>query len=191
MAPDLLGKLLLRRETGTLTGGIIVETEAYDGPADRASHARAGRTARTRPMFGPPGHAYVYLVYGLHHCLNVVTERDGEAGAVLLRSVAPTLGLDVIRARRRRPNEPVSRLAAGPALVCQAFAVDRRLDASDLTTPGALWLAERPRPVGETTRDTEIATGPRVGVAYAGDGWADRPWRFGVAGHSSLSRPFR
>ncbi len=173
------------------SAGIIVETEAYGGAADRASHARAGLTRRTAPMFGPPGHAYIYLVYGLHSCLNVVAEVDGIAGAVLVRAMRPSDGLELMRARRGRPGDPDERLAAGPARVCQALAVDRTLDGHDLTSGDALWL-EDPGP-GERSRSRAagIETGPRVGVAYAGDGWAERPWRFGLRGDASLSRPFR
>lgn len=190
VAPDLLGMLLLRDDGEGLSGGLIVETEAYGGPQDRASHARAGRTRRTEVMFGAPGHAYVYLVYGLHHCLNVVTETDGEAGAVLLRALEPTIGLEAIRSRRGRPNEPDERLAAGPARLCQALAVDRRLDGADLTAPGPLWLAPPPQDVDGSRRAARTISGPRVGVGYAGDGWAERAWRFGLAGSASLSRPF-
>jgi DNA-3-methyladenine glycosylase len=187
VAPDLLGLLLIRREGRVLSGGLIVEAEAYGGPGDLASHARAGRTTRTAPMFGPAGHAYVYLVYGMHHCLNVVTEGDRQAGAVLLRALEPTLGLESIRTRRGRPDEPDGRLAAGPARLCQALAIDRRFDAADLCRAGELWLS---RPSDEEGEARRVISGPRIGVAYAGDGWADRPWRFGLAGHPSLSRPF-
>ncbi len=190
VAPDLLGMLLLRDDGEGLSGGLIVETEAYDGPQDRASHARAGRTRRTQVMFGPPGHAYVYLVYGLHHCLNVVTETDGEAGAVLLRALEPTNGLEAIRTRRGRPNEPDERLAAGPARLCQALAVDRRLDGADLTQAGPLWLARSSQDLDRPRRAARIISGPRVGVGYAGDGWAERAWRFGLARSPALSHPF-
>jgi DNA-3-methyladenine glycosylase len=179
--------VLIRRENRGLSGGLIVEAEAYGGPDDLASHARAGRTTRTAPMFGPAGHAYVYLVYGMHHCLNVVSEGDRQAGAVLLRALAPTLGLETIRARRGRPDEPDERLAAGPARLCQALAIDRHLDAADLCRADELWLS---RPSGWEPEAGRIVSGPRIGVAYAGAGWADRPWRFGLAGHPSLSPPF-
>ncbi|MBA3796499.1 MAG: DNA-3-methyladenine glycosylase, partial [Chloroflexi bacterium] len=112
LAPALLGLRLVRDTREGRSGGIIVETEAYGGPADRASHARAGLTRRTAPMFGPPGHAYVYLVYGLHSCLNVVAEIDGVAGAVLIRAVRPVDGLELMKARRGRPGDPDARLAA-------------------------------------------------------------------------------
>jgi DNA-3-methyladenine glycosylase len=138
-------------------------------------------------MFGPPGHAYVYLVYGLHHCLNVVAGPDGQAGAVLVRAAAPVIGAQLMRARRGAAAGPDARLASGPARLCQALAVDRALDGHDLTRRSALWLAD---PVGGPPADLPVVSGRRVGVAYAGPGWADRPWRFGVRDHASLSRTF-
>ncbi len=187
----MLGLRLVRDTEEGRSGGIIVETEAYGGPADRASHARAGLTRRTAPMFGPPGHAYVYLVYGLHACLNVVAEVDGVAGAVLIRAMRPSDGLDLIRMRRGRPHDPDSRLAAGPARVCQALGVDRTLDGHDLTRGAALWLEDSASADREPIPAAGLETGPRIGVAYAGEGWAERPWRFGLQGDPSLSRPFR
>jgi DNA-3-methyladenine glycosylase len=167
--------------------GRIVETEAYAGPADQASHARAGRTARTAVMYGPPGHAYVYLVYGMHHCLNVVCGPDGEAAAVLIRALEPLLGQERMRARRGPAGGADRRLAAGPARACQAFDVDRTFTGVDLLRRGPLWLAARP---GPPLADADVAVGPRVGVDYAGPHWATRPWRFGIAGSGALSHPF-
>src|SRR5688572_33134532 len=112
--------IVARRDAGGLVAGRIVETEAYDGPDDRASHAPAARTARTAVMFGAAGHAYVYLVYGLHHCLNVVCGPDGQASAVLVRALEPLIGIDAMRARRGPTGGPDARLAAGPARLCQA-----------------------------------------------------------------------
>ncbi len=179
--------MVLFRDTGAaLLAGTIVETEAYGGPEDRASHARAGRTQRTEPMFGPPGHAYVYLVYGMHWCLNVVTETDGSAGAVLIRALSPTVGLSSIRKHRGRMSDPDTRLAAGPARLCDALDIDRRQNGLDLTSGPPLWLA---RPDGGE-RAKHVVAGPRVGVAYAGDEWSRRPWRFGLRDHPALSRPF-
>lgn len=197
LARALLGRLVLTVSADGLTAGRIVETEAYGGPDDRASHARAGRTPRTRPMFGPAGHAYVYLVYGLHECLNVVGEQDGRAGAVLLRALEPVVGVELMRRRRGRPHDPDWRLAAGPARLSQALGVDRQLDGYDLTLGERLWLAEDESPVaagderGKPGRfgAAGIASGPRVGVGYAGGEWAARPWRFWLAGHRSVSRP--
>jgi DNA-3-methyladenine glycosylase len=190
LARALLGALVVRDGQGGRTAGLIVETEAYGGPEDRASHARAGRTRRTAPMFGPPGHAYVYLVYGMHSCLNVVAETDGVAGAVLIRALEPVVGVALMRRRRGDPAGSDLRLAAGPARLCQALDVDRTLDGHDLAAGHGLWIADPAGPAGTAVNERGIVTGPRVGVAYAGAGWADRPWRFGVRGHPSLSRPF-
>ena len=185
-ARSLLGLLLVREDEHGRRIGRIVETEAYAGPDDRASHARAGRTPRTAVMFGPPGIAYVYLVYGLHHCLNVVCGADGAASAVLIRALEPVEGLPLMRDRRGRAGGDDDRLAAGPARLCQALAVDRSFTGDDLLTPGRLWLAATPTGVPAAA----IVSGPRIGVDYAGARWAARPWRFGVAGSPSLSRPF-
>ena len=183
----LLGTLLVRDDRHELRVARIVETEAYAGPEDRASHARAGRTSRTGVMFGPPGHAYVYLVYGMHHCLNVVCASEGEAGAVLIRAVEPVAGVAAMRTARGRPTDPAARLAAGPARTCQALDVDRRHDGLDLLSDRGLWLASDG---SDAIPDSAILIGPRIGVGYAGPVWAMRPWRFGIAGSPALSRPF-
>jgi len=190
LAPALLGALLVRDGPQGRTTGIIVETEAYAGPEDRASHARAGRTRRTAAMFGPAGHAYVYLVYGMHCCVNVVAEGPDRAGAVLIRALEPVIGVAAMRARRGRTEEPTARLAAGPARLCQALAVDRGLDGHDLTAGTLLWIADATGDMAARIAAGGLVHGPRVGVAYAGDDWGSRLWRFGVRGHPSLSRPF-
>ena len=190
LAPQLLGMVIARQGADGLVAGRIVEVEAYDGPEDRASHARAGRTPRTAVMFGPAGHAYVYFVYGMHHCLNVVCGPDGVASAVLIRALEPIAGTDRMRARRGASGGPELRLAAGPARLCQAMGIDRRDDGRDLLGDGPLvLLAPGAVPATDGGRSA-IVRGPRVGVAYAGSGWADRAWRFGIRGHPSLSRPF-
>ena len=186
VARDLLGASLVSQTAEGTAVVRIVETEAYGGPDDLASHARAGRTRRTAPMFGPAGHAYVYRVYGMHECLNVVAETDGQAGAVLLRAAEPRAGLALMRRRRGRPRDADARLAAGPARLCQALGVDRQLNGHDLTLGRRLWLewpvdAERPP-------EEAVLGGPRIGVDYAGE-WTLRPWRFRLKGHPSLSRP--
>lgn len=185
VARDLLGVWVVRSAPEGLSGGPIVETEAYGGPDDLASHARAGRTRRTMPMFGEVGHAYVYLVYGMHECLNVVAYSGAAAGAVLIRAIAPVAGVDEIRGRRGRPTDPTNRLCSGPAMVCQGLGVDRSFDGHDLTLGEGLWLASPP--AGESVA-REITSGPRIGINYAGE-WAARPWRFWIAGHPSVSRP--
>jgi DNA-3-methyladenine glycosylase len=167
----------------------IVEVEAYIGPDDRASHARMGPTARNGVMFGPPGVAYVYLVYGMHHCLNVVTGPDGFPAAVLIRAVEPLAGLTAMRAARGRPRSPNprpaddARLGAGPGLVGQVLGVDRSfIDLCDLASP--LHLAVR----RESDAGPRIEAGPRIGIAYAGEPWTSRPWRLAVADSRALSR---
>jgi DNA-3-methyladenine glycosylase len=183
VARDLLGALVCRATREGLTAGRIVETEAYGGPEDLASHARAGVTRRTLPMFGEVGHAYVYLVYGMHQCLNVVAHAaPAAAGAVLLRAVEPVTGVELMRTRRGRAADPDARLGSGPARLCQALAVDRSLDAHDLTSGEGLWLAG-----GDSVPDSDVAVGRRIGVDYAGV-WSDRPWRFWLGGNRSVSR---
>ena len=186
VAPDLIGAILVHDRPEGLVAGRLVEVEAYDGPEDRASHARAGRTARTAPMFGPPGHAYVFLVYGVHHCLNVVTGPRDEARAVLLRAAVPLAGTALMRERRGRPHEPDWRLAAGPGRLGAAFAIDRRLDGADLTDGPLRILAAAivPSPSGGGA----VVAGPRVGVGYAGEPWTSVPWRFHLQGDPSVSR---
>lgn len=186
VARDLLGIWLCRESTEGLSCARIVETEAYAGPEDLASHARAGRTTRTAPMFGPVGHAYVYLIYGMHECLNVVAYRSAEAGAVLLRALEPGIGVELMRRRRARSADPDARLCAGPARLCQAMAVDRSFSGHDLTSGDRLWLARDARQ--QPSQGFEVATGTRVGVDYAAAGWASRPWRFWIDGNRSVSR---
>jgi DNA-3-methyladenine glycosylase len=199
LAEALLGTRLVRRwADGALSWGRIVEVEAYGGPEDRASHARSGPTRRNATMFGRAGHAYVYRIYGLHSCLNVVGEQPGEVGAVLIRAVMPEGGVPTLRSRRDRPGRTplaLARLAAGPGNVGAAFSIDAALDGTDLTQPGPLWLepadvAMAARPGRSPASGLDVVRGPRIGVAYAGPGWADRPRRFGLRGHPALSRPF-
>jgi DNA-3-methyladenine glycosylase len=184
--------------------GLVVEVEAYGGPDDRASHARFGSTTRNRVMAGPPGIAYVYLVYGMYDCLNVVSGPDGRLAAVLIRAVEPVAGVDRMRderlraatTRRRAAGSeawlataaarlaatPDHRLASGPGLVGAAFGIDTGWTGADLCDPGSPLRLERgPGAIGD------VVAGPRVGVAYAGEEWASRPWRYAIAGHRSVS----
>ena len=155
-------------------GGKIVELEAYHHE-DPAAHGYRGRTAGNASMFGPPGHAYVYRSYGIHWCLNVVCEGEGEASAVLLRALEPVHGVETMRARRGLDD--LRLLAAGPGRLCQALAVTREHDGLPLDRP-PFELRERPA-------EPEILQAPRVGITRA----RELPWRFGVAGSRFLSRP--
>jgi DNA-3-methyladenine glycosylase len=172
VAPDLIGVTLLVDGVG----GRIVEVEAYD-QEDPASHGFRGETPRTRAMFGPPGHAYVYRSYGIHWCLNLVCDEPGRAEAVLIRALEPTHGLDAMRARRGMEAERM--LCSGPGKLCQALGVTREHDGLPLDEPPFELLAREGRP--------EIATGARIGITQA----AELAWRYGLAGSPYLSRPIR
>lgn len=168
VARACIGKLLVHRSQEGLLVGRIVETEAYRGPEDRAAHSFGGRrTARTEVMFGAPGHAYVFFVYGMHYQFNIVTTKEGAPHAVLVRAVEPLLGLEIMAARRKLPTTSPG-LCNGPGKLCQAFGIDQRHYGVD--------LCERQLFLAEGTR-TKSATSARIGVAYAQD-WAQKPWRF-------------
>jgi DNA-3-methyladenine glycosylase len=195
----------VRSDDGGERVGRIVEVEAYIGEEDRASHARFGPTDRNRVMWGRPGTAYVYLVYGMYDCINVVTEPEGRAAALLIRAVEPLEGVDAMRraridvARRRgraAPDAvaaridalPPHRLAQGPGLVAAAFGLDRSHTGVDLLDPSSDVRLEPSDPdVGD--RPPEPAWTTRIGIDYAGEGWTDRPWRLVDASSRSLSGP--
>jgi DNA-3-methyladenine glycosylase len=184
VARDLLGRYLVRELDGERLALRIVETEAYLGAIDRAAHTWAGRrTARNEAMYLAGGHAYVYFIYGMHFCLNAVTGPAEEAQAVLLRAGEPVMGEQRMRQLRgldgrARPGQ----VAGGPARLCEALAVDRRLNATSLWR-GELRIAE-----GETVADAAVVSGPRVGVDYAGEAAA---WelRFALRGNAHVSKP--
>jgi DNA-3-methyladenine glycosylase len=178
VARQLLGTLLVRVHPQGITAGMIVETEAYIGPEDQASHASRGPTPRAAIMFGSPGFAYIYLIYGMHHCLNVVTEAEDYPAAVLIRAVEPIAGVDLMQ-KRRQINER-RLLTNGPGKLCQAFAIDRHLNAADLCAD-VLFIENS----GEPPDDIVATT--RVGVDYAGP-WKDQLWRFYIRDHSSVSK---
>jgi len=158
VARDLLGRSLCRRlPDGSLLKGRIVEVEAYDGPDDGASHARFGPTKRNAPMFRAGGIAYIYLIYGMHHCMNVVTGEEGCPSAVLLRGV-----------ELKGEHQP----AMGPGRLTRVFHIDRSLDGDPLRKSSGLWIED-----GEPVDDTHVKTTPRIGVDYAGE-WAAAPRRF-------------
>jgi DNA-3-methyladenine glycosylase len=169
VARELLGKLLVRRVERRRRMGRIVETEAYLGPPDLAAHSAHGLTKRTEVMHGPPGYAYVYLIYGMYHCLNFVTGPGNYPSAVLLRALEPVATLD-------------SMSTSGPGRLCRALDIDRRLNGHDLTR-GELVVAGPDGALGPF----EIVARPRVGVDYAGE-WAGKPLRFSIAGNRYVSR---
>ena len=168
VARELLGKFLVHISSGIEHVGKIVETEAYLGPHDLAAHSAKGLTERTKIMFGPPGHAYVYLIYGIHHCMNVVTEREGQASAVLLRAVEPVKNLEG--------------RTCGPGLLCRSLQIDKRLNGHDLLSDD-FYIAE-----AETPEKISIVKRPRIGVDYAGKYWAKRQLRFYIKGNAFVSR---
>lgn len=168
----LLGQKLVREEAGVRRAGLIVETEAYVGAHDLACHASKGNTPRTRVLFGPPGRSYVYLIYGMYHCFNVVTEPEGTAAAVLVRGLAPLEGIDA------------SVRTDGPGRLCRALGITRADNELDLRG-GRLYL-ERAAPV----RDSDVLSGPRIGVDYAGE-WAQKPYRLWIKDNPFVSRAGR
>lgn len=177
VARDLLGCTLVRDVAGAVCAAAIVETEAYVGPHDEASHAaeRFGRTARNEVMFGRPGLAYVYLIYGVHWCLNAVTDTEDFPAAVLIRAAAALEGLEVMRGHR--PGRPDVDLLRGPGNLCRAMAIDRDLNGHDLARPPLRILA------GERLPDSVIARGPRIGITRA----VEQPLRFWVRGSPAVS----
>jgi len=167
VAQELLGKILVHRVKDTELIARIVEVEAYLGPHDRASHSAKGLTPRTRIMFGPPGYAYVYLIYGMHHCLNVVTEREGHGAAVLIRAVEPL--------------QNITAATNGPGRLSRALHIDRRLNGHDLLSDEFFIAPALDMPPGK------IVKRPRIGVDYAG-AWARRLLRFYLKDNRCVSR---
>jgi DNA-3-methyladenine glycosylase len=167
VARELLGKHLVRIDGGIVRRGRIVETEAYVGPHDLASHSSKGITPRTKVMYGPPGFAYVYLIYGMHHCMNVVTEPEGHGAAVLLRALEPL--------------ENIEGNTKGPGLLCKAMGIDRSLDGHDLLSDDFFIEDSREH------AHFPIVERPRIGVDYAQD-WAGKLLRFYIEGNRCISR---
>lgn len=208
LAPWLIGRLLVRRLTGgEVLVGRIVETEAYLGVQDRASHAFGGRrTQRNQVMYGPPGLAYVYFTYGMHHCFNVVCGQEGEPAAVLIRALEPLVGLEKMAELRKGPAKPRARngaslgpsksaggreaarfLCGGPARLCQAMMIDRGLNGADLLSHTEIFIAE---PAATVRQAPEVVRAPRVGVDYAG-AWAARRLRWLERDSVAVSVPIR
>lgn len=186
LARRLLGQRLVRvLDDGTRLAGIIVETEAYLGVKDRAAHSFGGRrTARTEPMYGPPGTAYVYFTYGMHWCLNAVCGREGEPTAVLIRALEPTEGIEEMRRRRGIGDERASTaLCSGPARLCQAMDIERGMNGRDLATDQVLFVERvRRRVIGAEA----LGNTPRIGVDYAGE-WAGAMLRWFIRGNPHVS----
>jgi DNA-3-methyladenine glycosylase len=180
VARSVIGKLLVTESRDGVTQGRIVESEAYRGPSDRAAHSFGGRrTARTEAMFGPPGHAYVFFVYGMHWHFNLVAGRIGEPHAVLVRAVEPIEGTPLMSARRGIEGDSRN-LANGPGKLCKAFAIDGSDYAADLCKAGRVYIVDGPRP-------EKIGRSERIGVDYAG-AWARKKWRFFDAESPFVSR---
>jgi DNA-3-methyladenine glycosylase len=179
LGPLLLDLILVRHTADGLVAGRIVECEVYRGPSDRAAHSYGGRvTERTRVMYGPPGFAYIYLIYGMYHCLNVVTGPPGAPEAILIRALAPLAGVERMAGRSQDPRH---RIAAGPGKVCRALKIDRQFYGHPLWEP-PLFLAppQQPWPA------YQVAQGPRIGIDYAEEA-RSYPWRFWVYNHPSVS----
>jgi DNA-3-methyladenine glycosylase len=174
VARDLLGARLVRQEGNQRISGIITETEAYHGEEDQGCHARAGLTPRTQIMYGNPGHAYVYFTYGMHWMLNFVTGPMGYPAAVLIRALLPVEGVDLVSARRagRKPEDWTN----GPAKICQALAIDGRMNGLDLCAPDASLFIETHLAIP----DSSVTISPRVGLNSVPEPWKSMPWRFVV-----------
>jgi len=183
LAKDLLGKVLYTQINGEVTAGVIVETEAYFGVKDKASHAYGGRrTNRTEIMYGKGGIAYVYLCYGMHNLFNVVTSVEGDPHAVLIRGIEPLVGIDIIEERRNMPSTKGA-ISAGPGSAAKALGIDRSFNAKDLNG-NEIWIEDHLIRYS----DEEIAISPRVGIAYAQE-HALLPWRFFIKGNKYVSKP--
>ncbi len=185
LARDFLGKILFTQKDGEITAGIIVETEAYFGIADQASHAFGGRrTLRTEPMYGQGGIAYVYLCYGIHYLFNIVTSGKDEPSCVLVRAVKPFAGHEIIESRRHMPVSKIT-ITSGPASLAKALGIDLSFNRKDLTGD-EIWIED----AGISYSPEDIAAVPRIGVAYAG-GHALLPLRFYLKNNRYVSKPQR
>lgn len=183
LAKDLLGKVLFTQKEGQITAGVIVETEAYFGEIDKASHAYGGRrTNRTEIMYSEGGVSYVYLCYGIHHLFNVVTSVKGEPHAVLIRAIEPIIGTEIMELRRNMPIIK-SAISSGPGSAAKALGIDNSFNHKDLGGE-EIWIEDH----GIKYANDQIVAFPRVGVAYAQED-AFLPWRFFVKGNKYVSKP--
>lgn len=171
LAPRLLGCRLLRRLDGEVMAGTIVETEAYPGGEDLGSHSSRGKTPRNASIFEAAGRISIYRIYGLHHCLNIVSGPKGSGEAVLIRAIRPEAGLEAMRLRRGA-SHPVRDLCRGPGRLCEALGLDRSLDGALLGRRSGVWIEPPSGPIG-----SPVAATPRIGLGEVGE-WRSRPWRF-------------
>ncbi|GEN65801.1 DNA-3-methyladenine glycosylase [Chryseobacterium rhizosphaerae] len=183
LAQNLLGKVLFTEIGDAITAGIIVETEAYFGVQDKASHAYGGRrTNRTEPLYSHGGISYVYLCYGIHHLFNVVSSVEDDPHAVLIRAVEPLIGKEIMEHRRNMPSSKAT-ISSGPGSAAKALGIDQSFNKKDLTGD-EIWIEDH----GILYKPDEIITGPRIGVAYAQED-ALLPWRFFVKNNKYVSKP--
>lgn len=180
VAKSLLGKKIIRQLGNTRYVAKIVETEAYIGENDSACHASKGLTPRTKVMFGPAGHAYVYFVYGMHYMFNIVTEQEDYPAAVLIRAVEPLENIEGMIANRKGQSRHI---ADGPAKLCQALQIDKQLNGQDLCTATNLWLEE-----SNIIEDSKIIAKPRIGIDYADAKDREACWRFYIQNNKFISR---
>lgn len=176
LAPQLLGKILVHRTDDGVTSGMIVETEAYEGGHDLASHAARGETPRSKIMFGESGVSYVYFTYGMHYCFNVVCDKAGTPGAVLIRALQPIDGIDLMK--KRRQKHELTDLCSGPAKLCEAMGISLHENGENLF--GKKLYFE----IGENIARKKIASGPRIGIRKS----IELPWRFWLKDNPHVSR---
>lgn len=180
---DIIGQFFFSSHDGVITGGRIVEAEAYCGPEDLGAHTSGGRrTARTEAMFGPKGHAYIYLIYGMYWCINAVCGPLDKPQACLIRALEPVVGIDVMRQRLKAPDAPAATLCRGPGKLCRALGLNKAHYGADLLSDRVFLLP------GGRTPDEQVATSPRINIDYAGE-YKDKPWRFYIRNHPSVSGP--
>lgn len=182
VAQELLGKALIYKHNNQIVSGIIVETEAYVGPSDLASHASKGKTSRNEVMFNSAGLWYIYLIYGFYHCLNIVTEGKNYPAAVLIRAVEPISGIEIMK--KRRHSENLKNLTTGPGKLCQAFGIDKKLNQiSAINKKSPLFIGD----IGIKVAKNNIIKTKRIGVDYAGK-WKDKPLRFYIKDNLFISK---
>lgn len=182
ISKDLLGKFIFTRIDGKLTGGMIVETEAYKAPEDKASHAFGNRrTSRTEIFYSEGGISYVYMCYGIHYLFNIITNKANHPHAVLLRAIEPVEGINEMM-KRRKKNEISCKLTSGPGSLSMALGITSKHNGIDLLSD-AIWIEDR----GVKVKKNHIMAGPRVGIAYAKK-YAEKPWRFWIKGNPWVSR---